>query len=202
VQYLIGEQLSYPAGKSPQLDAARKAVFIVIVIQSEPCTRDSIDAGCEEDASSASNSWNEALSPLRALLSTRDARADYSYDSLNAVSAMIEQFSQGASSPAANNTSTCDYPVCAVTLRFRNRTRTDIPLTWVLSSQARNSMDAAVDGMEQADVRGGAPSASISPVGDTQDIDRMLGSYRRVLCVLAATQGSQGCAPATNPPAN
>ena len=63
-----------------------------------------------------------------------------------------------------------------------------------------DSMDAAVDGMEQADVSRGAPTPSISPLGDTADIDRVLGSYRRVLCVLAATQGSPGCAPATNPP--
>ncbi|HWU26572.1 MAG TPA: hypothetical protein VN154_09245 [Rhizomicrobium sp.] len=200
VQYLIGQQLSYPAGKSPQLDAARNAVFIVIVIQSEPCTRDSIDAGCEEDATSVSNSWNEALSPVRALLSTRDMRSQYSYDSLNAVSAMIEQFSRnGVQGTAPNNASSCDYPVCAVTLRFRNRTRTDIPLTWLLSSEARGSMDAAVDGMEQADVRNAAPPASFSPIDDTKDIDRVLGSYRRVLCVLAATKSTQACVPGAPP---
>jgi len=127
-------------------------------------------------------------------------RSQYSYDSLNAVSAMIEQFSRnGVQGTAPNNASSCDYPVCAVTLRFRNRTRTDIPLTWLLSSEARGSMDAAVDGMEQADVRNAAPPASFSPIDDTKDIDRVLGSYRRVLCVLAATKSTQACVPGAPP---
>jgi hypothetical protein len=195
VQYLIGQQLTYPAGKNPQLDAARNAVFILIVIQSEPCTRDSVDAPCAEDATSASTSWNEALSPVRALLSTRDTRADYSYDSLNAISAMIEQFSAPVVG-AANGAGGCDLRLCAVTLRFRNRTRNDIPLSWVLSSEARGSMDNAVDGMEQADVRRGPPPVSVSARGDTLDQDRVLGSYWRVLCVLAQTRGGQACGPA------
>lgn len=199
LQYLVGQQLSYPAGKSPAMDAARNAVFIVIVIQSEPCTRDSVDAGCAEDATTADDSWNELLSPVRALLSTRDMRAEYSYDSLNAFSSLIEQMSRGQASraPAPDRSDGCDYPVCAVTLRFRNRTRTDIPLSWVLSSEGRRSMDNAVNGMERADVRSGPPPQSISLADDTQDIDRVLGSYRRILCMLATTQGS---APCTAPP--
>lgn len=204
-QNLIGQQLSYPSGKSPQMDAARNAVFVVIVIQSEPCTRDSIDTGCDEDATAADNSWNEMLSPLRALLSTRDERAAYSLDSLGAVSALIEQLSaQGAGSRpppgragTAGSDISCDYRLCAVTLRFRNHTRTDIPLSWVLSSAGRKSMDNAVDGMEKADVRLGPPPASVTSPDDTQDIDRTLGSYRRVLCMLAARTGSSGCTPSS-----
>jgi hypothetical protein len=200
VQYLIGQQATYPAGQSPQLDAAKKAVFVVIIIESEPCTRDSLETGCDEDATTLSGSWNEALSPLRALLSTRDMRAEYSLDGLNAVSALIEQFSQkNPGAPAAADSGTgCDYPICAVTLRFRNRTHTDIPLSWVLSSEGRRSMDNAVDGMEQAGVRMAAPPESTDSLDDTQDIDRVLGSYRRVLCMLAARTGEQGCTP---PPA-
>jgi hypothetical protein len=196
VQNLIGQQASYPAGKTPQLDAARKAVFVVIVIESEPCTRDSIEAGCDEDATSVDGSWNEALSPLRALLSTRDMRAEYSLDGLNAVSALIEQFS--AKNPGQTTTTDtgtgCDYPVCAVTLRFRNHTHTDIPLSWVLSSEGRRSMDNAVDGMEMANVRQAPPPQATESADDTQDIDRVLGSYRRVLCMLAARNGTQACA--------
>lgn len=196
IRYLIGEQLSYPADK--RFDAARKAVFTVIVIQSEPCTREHTDAQCDEDSITPDDSWNEVLSPLRALLSTRDTRADYSYDSLNAMSALIEQMSpngaRGASAP--NSDVGCDYPVCAVTLRFRNHTHTDIPLTWVLSSEARKSMDNAVDGMEQANVRLAPPRTSMTSLDDTQDIDRILGSYRRVLCVLANRTGGTACTPA------
>jgi len=50
-------------------------VFVVVVIESEPCTRNSLDTGCDEDSTTESDSWSEALSPLRALLSTRDVRA-------------------------------------------------------------------------------------------------------------------------------
>ena len=203
VQYLIGEQLSYPAGKSPQLDAARKAVFVVIVIHSEPCTRDSVDAGCDEYSTTADDSWNEVLSPLRALLSTRDMRAEYSIEGLNAETALIEQLSLKGASPGQASTPNsgigCDYPICAATLRFRNRTRTDIPLSWVLSSEARKSMDNAVDGMEQADVRLAPPPASVTSPDDSQDIDRVLGSYRRILCMLAARTGAAACRAA--PPA-
>jgi Patatin-like phospholipase len=195
VQYLIGQQASYPAGKTPQLDAARKAVFVVVIIESEPCTRDSIEAGCDEDATSVDGSWNEALSPLRALLSTRDMRAEYSLDGLNAVSALIEQFStRSGGQPNTTDAGTgCDYPVCAVTLRFRNQTHTDIPLSWVLSSEGRRSMDNAVNGMETANVRLASPPEATESSDDTQDIDRVLGSYRRVLCMLAQRSGSQGC---------
>lgn len=198
VQYLIGQQATYPVGQSPQLDAARRAVFVVVVIESEPCTRDSIETGCAEDATTLGGSWSEALSPLRALLSTRDMRAAYSLDGLNAVSALIEQFSvkNGSQASITDNGTGCDYPICAVTLRFRNRTRTDIPLSWVLSSQGRRSMDNAVDGMEAADVSLAAPPESTESGDDTRDIDRVLGSYRRVLCMLATRTDTQGCAPA------
>lgn len=199
VQNLIGQQLSYPtAGADPSIEAARKAVFIVIVIQSEPCTRESVDNGCDEDATTADDSWSELLSPLRALLSTRNKRAEYSYDGLGALSALIEQLSPTVPATATTKDRDlgCDYPVCAVTLRFRNHTRTEIPLSWLLSSPARQSMDNAVDGLESANVRQGLPpTASVSP-DDTQDIDRVLGSYRRVLCVLAARRDSTGCTPA------
>jgi len=118
---------------------------------------------------------------------------------------LIEQFSvKNPGQPNATDTGTgCDYPVCAVTLRFRNHTHTDIPLSWVLSSEGRRSMDNAVDGMEMADVRLASPPAATESADDTQDIDRVLGSYRRVLCMLATRNGAQGCAqtaPAAPPP--
>jgi hypothetical protein len=200
VQTLIGQQLSYRAGQSPQVDAARNAVFIVIVIQSEPCARDSIETSCQ-DATVAVDSWSELLSPLRALLSTRDKRAEYSLNGLGAITALIEQLSSqgGLSQSVSDRGTSCDYPVCAVTLRFRNRTRSEIPLTWVLSSAARQSINNAVDGMERASVRKGVPSTALSPVDDPQDVDRVLGSYRRVLCLLAARNDATGCTPASNP---
>jgi len=198
VQNLIGQQFSYRPGQSPVTDAARNAVFILIVIQSEPCTRESIDNGCDEDATVADQSWSELLSPLRALLSTRNKRAEYSFDGLGAVSALIEQLSSNSSNSGAVHDSDvgCDYAVCAVTLRFRNKTRSEIPLSWVLSSAARRSMDNAVDGMEEANVSKNNPTTAVSSTDDTQDIDRVLGSYRRVLCLLAARDDGTGCAAA------
>ena len=200
VQNLIGQQLSYRAGQSPQIDAARNAVFIVIVVQSEPCTRESIDNGCDENATVADDSWSELLSPLRALLSTRDKRAEYSFDGLGALSALIEQLSsQGTDTDDIGDRGVgCDYAVCAVTLRFRNRTRSEIPLSWVLSSAARRSMDNAIDGMEQASVRERIPPIATSNADDALDADRVLGSYRRVLCLLAARNEATGCATAPN----
>jgi hypothetical protein len=199
VQTLIGQQLSYRAGQSPQIDAARKAVFIVIVIESEPCTRASIETSCDEDATIADDSWSELLSPLRALLSTRDKRAEYSFNGLGAVSALIEQLSSQGKLPqsASDGGTSCDYAVCAVTLRFRNRTRSEIPVSWVLSSEARQSINTAVDGMERASVRSAVPPSAVSASDDTQDVDRVLGSYRRVLCLLAGRSDATGCAPAS-----
>lgn len=196
VQNLIGLQLTYPAGQSAQLDAARNAVFVVIVIQSEPCTRDSTERGCDEDATASDSSWSELLSPLRALLSTRGKRAEYSFDGLAATTALIEQLTAPVSTPDPDTDVRCDYKVCAVTLRFRNHTKTQIPLTWLLSSAARKSIDNAVDGLEHANVRYETPPSSRSGPDDAQDIDRVLGSYRRVLCMLAAQKGAHGCATA------
>src|SRR5262249_10500071 len=151
----------------------------------------------------ADQSWSELLSPLRALLSTRNKRAEYSFDGLGAVSALIEQLSSNSSNSGAVHDSDvgCDYAVCAVTLRFRNKTRSEIPLSWVLSSAARRSMDNAVDGMEEANVSKNNPTTAVSSTDDTQDIDRVLGSYRRVLCLLAARDDGTGCA-ATAPAGN
>lgn len=210
VQNLIGQQLclasgSGCAGSAPKgLDAAtlesatraaRNAVFVVIVIQSEPCTRHTPDSGCEEDLPVANDTFGEILSPLRALLSTRDKRALYSFDSLRSMSALIEEMDYAARTSASEATDTaharkdggtgCDYRVCTITLRFFNRRNTEIPITWLLSAGARSHMDAAVRGMEAADVRFGPPPDSMTNRYDANEKDRVLGSYRRLLCMLA-----------------
>jgi hypothetical protein len=65
-------------------------------------------------------------------------------------------------------------------------------------SEARQSINDAVDGMERASVRSVVPPTAVSPSDDTQDVDRVLGSYRRVLCLLAARSDAMGCAPASS----
>jgi len=187
------------------LAAARNAVFIVIIIQSEPCTRQARTNSCEEAKPTDSSSWSELLSPLRALLSTRDTRATYSSEELRSISALVDQLEAEANPGSAGKDAadtpddgvSCKEVVCTVTLRFLNRTNTDIPLTWVLSNAARHYMDRAVDGMESADVTTTVPHASVTDTTDAQDIDRVLGSYRRVLCLLTATNrpGSPRCTP-------
>lgn len=196
-------------------DVASKARFILIVIQSEPCTRGLRGEPCKEDATITTDSWNEALAPLRALLSTRGSRAEYSYNGLGSLTALIQQLrSRWQSNPAGTagtartgsgddatmlSDVTCDYPVCGVTLRFLNKSGSEIPLTWVLSEAARRHMDDAVDGMEAAGVRLSAPSQARTSPDDPNDIDRVLGSYRRVLCVLASRTDALG--PPPQPPA-
>ncbi|GAA0575884.1 hypothetical protein GCM10008942_25880 [Rhizomicrobium electricum] len=162
--------------------AARSAVFVVIIIQSEPCTRRVQGLACEEAQIRASGAWSEILSPVKALLSTRDARANYTSEALRTTTALIEELNAGNGS---GDDVSCSGIVCAVTLRFFNKTNTDVPLTWVLSDASRRYIDEAVDGMESADVTT-IPAASYTHALDPVDENRVLGSYRRVLCLLAA----------------
>lgn len=212
VQYLIGQQYCLAHGQDcPGIDASAvdpdtlkvvsRAVFVVIVIKSEPCTRNIPGTGCQEDLTVGHQSWSELLSPLRALLSTRAERADVSLDNLRSMAALIEQMhiadaktppAKGAAAGSEDDGIACDDVVCAVTLRFLNRRNTEIPLTWLLSSGARHHMDRAVRGMERADVRYGPPAASMTNRYDTRNTDRVLGSYRRLLCMLAARKDASG----------
>ncbi len=189
---------------------ASNAVFIVIVIQSEPCTRSVPGEICAEYETSASASWSELLSPLRALLSTRDKRASYSIAGLGTTTALIEQMRSSAggqdgitasSAAGYDGGISCDYIVCAVTMRFLNKENTDIPLTWLLSSGARHQMDVAVSDMEKADVRLAAPSSSMTNLFAPSTRSQVLGSYRRVLCLLADRKetGTTVCVPAQPP---
>jgi hypothetical protein len=203
VQNLIGQQLVYKNAANPALEkAVHNAVFITLVIQSEPCTRRVDLEQCEEEGGGSDTSWSEALSPLRALLNTRDKRANYSIDDLSAITALIEQLSGGENpapaAAAAKETTGCHYRICAVTLRFYNAPRVEVPLTWVLSSEARKAMDEAVDGMEHADVRS-PKAASGSLPSDNQGGNKVLGSYRRIICILDERQGNGEMCPETAP---
>jgi hypothetical protein len=162
---------------------AGQAVFVVIIIQSEPCTRRVQGLACDEAQIHTSGAWSELLSPVKALLSTRDARANYTSEALRTTTALIEELSAGT---GAGNDVSCNGIVCAVTLHFFNKTNTDVPLTWVLSDASRRYIDEAVDGMEAADVTT-IPADSYTHALDTADKNRVLGSYRRVLCLLASS---------------
>lgn len=200
VQNLVGQQLCLRPGSncpgvdasSPDAEIARNAVFVVVVIQSEPCTRYLPGDTCEEDKPGKDDSFSELMSPVRALLSTRDQRAAYSIADLGSMSALVEQM-QGDGTP--DDGISCDHTVCAVTLEFLNRRNTEIPLTWLLSAGARRQMDVAVSDMERADVRFAPPPSSMTNVFAPGDRSHVLGSYRRVLCLLADRKDGLKCAP-------
>jgi len=185
-----------PARLAMAQEKAHSAVFILVVIQSEPCTRQFANTRCDEDNVASYDGWEEFLSPLRALLSTRDKRAAYSYDSLGTTTALIEQMEAisgkklSGNSLQANSTAQCGYTVCAVTLRFLNQKGTDVPLTWLLSAGARYHMDQAVAGLQTADVSRKSPSISATSLKQAGTTDQVLGSYRRILCSLANTKAA------------
>jgi hypothetical protein len=209
VQNLIAQQLclrenAHCPGVDPNsADAkiAANAVFIVIIIKSEPCTRRILGDICAEDMPTSGGAWSELLSPLRALLSTRDKRAAYSIAGLDATSALIEQMRVTAGKPAAADSGiSCDNTICAVTLQFLNKRNTDIPLTWLLSAGARHQMNRAVAGMESADVRFASPPVSMTNLYAPGDRSQVLGSYRRVLCLLAGRKDATSvCTPNAAP---
>jgi hypothetical protein len=195
VQNLIGQRLLYRNPENPELErAVRNVVFITIVIHSSPCTAYEAGATCEGQAG-PDTSWNEAMSPIRALLNTRDRRADVSSRDLTALTALIEQFStqmpdadtSGAGAEGGGQFG-CREIICAVTLRFHNAPGVEVPLSWLLSDQARAAMDQAVDGVQAANVRAGAPER----VPDV-NVNWIEGSYRRILCILDARKDTPGC---------
>ncbi len=199
-QNLIGQRLDYadPNGDTALEQAVQNAIVIVIVIRSEPCTRKAESDGCDEEVykGDADSTWNEILSPLRALLATRDKRSEYSVNDLGAVTALIQRLTgaatvtQTAQQTAANGEQ-CNEILCAVTIRFYNAPGAEIPLTWMLSSRARQSMDNAANRIIEEDLS--APPRVIASG------DRIEGSYRQVLCLLAQGRDMPPCPAAVGP---
>jgi hypothetical protein len=183
------------------IEKVRHAVFVVVVIKSDPCDRLALGAKCEDDQPIQNDDgWEELLSPPRGLMSTRDKRAIYSVNNLGATVALIEQLEPrpaDAVQPTTGDSGKgCDYAVCTVTLEFVNQPGAEIPLTWLLSAGARYHMDQAVDGLVGASVRKGNPSSSRTDIM-AKGPDKVVGSYRRVFCALANTRdATSGCAAA------
>jgi hypothetical protein len=195
-QNVIGQKLDIEdnSDDAELTKAVSNSVVIVMVIRSEPCTRHSEDDGCDEDISrgDADSTWNEMLSPLRALLATRDKRAEYSINDLGAVTALIQRLtgvstlkSAATSSPTGSGGLECNEYLCAVTVRFYNAPNAEVPLTWMLSSRARLSMDNAVGRILDENL-----AAPPNPV--TQG-DRIEGSYRQLLCLLQEAKTMPAC---------
>ena len=88
--------------------------------------------------------------------------------------------------------SECTNTICAVTVTFRNKSTAEVPLSWVLSSRARNAMDQAVDQILSENLQTPMqPSSS-----EVEDVNRLEGSYRRIMCLLQNDPTAIGCAPA------
>jgi len=194
LQNLIGQKFAYRNAANPALEAAvRNSVFVTIVIHSEPCI-----SSCEivgAGPTGADSSWNEIMSPVRALLNTREQRAEDSITDLDALTALVEQLSAapGAPNPVDRGIG-CDVLVCSVTLSFGSAPNTEVPLSWLLSRAARRVMDDAVERMMHADVSRGVPaSATLPETSDQPPSNTVLGSYSRVLCLLATRDGKTGC---------
>jgi hypothetical protein len=112
---------------------ARKLDIYVLVISSTPPCRRNADGAesCDLDAPPSSKAASELLSPLRALLNARNARSDYSKLDL----ALLTK------------DQTIGPRIQMLELKFMNKSGETVPLSWLLSSQARVAMDNAVDTM-------------------------------------------------------
>jgi hypothetical protein len=86
--------------------------------------------------------------------------------------------------------SECTNTICAVTVTFHNKASAEVPLSWVLSSRARGAMDAAVDYILRENLQT-PPQAP----NEVDDVNRLEGSYRRIMCLLQNTPTAPGCAP-------
>jgi hypothetical protein len=155
---------------------ARKAKIFVLVLRSDRCEQeDDPEDLCEHEREfRPEGGMNEILSPIRALLNTRVARADYSrvglrYESesqlwtfLAARHALREQRCKNLRrtgdaacmlEPADGEALLDKDQISVAELRFDARKGTQpVPLTWVLSSQARREIDDAVDTMLEAEL--------------------------------------------------
>lgn len=201
VQNLLGQQRAYRNPDNPELErAVQRATFITIVIRSKPCRRIAQSEACHEPYLGSDNRWAEFLSPVRALMRTRDKRADYSVSDLSAMAALIQQLT----GPRETGTravggriddSQCNYSLCTVILSYNNSPKVEVPVTWVLSRSSREAMDEAADGL--------ATVNAIPALAGGREFERAVaghntvnGSYRRVFCLLERRRGPGRCEPA------
>ncbi len=205
-QNLIGQRLNFRSDDKALERAVHNSVIVAVVIRSTPCNPCG-DQGETRATRDLDARWNEMLSPVRALIYARDKRAEYSINDLGAVTSLIQRLtSHGARtgthgteaqapSPANEpppNSSECANTICAVTVTFRNKSTAEVPLSWVLSSRARNAMDQAVD-----QILGENLQTPMQPSSkEVEDVNRLEGSYRRIMCLLQNDPTALGCAPA------
>ncbi|MBI1211821.1 MAG: hypothetical protein GC190_10195 [Alphaproteobacteria bacterium] len=208
-QNLIGQRLNYRNEKNKELErAVRNSVIVAIVIRSAPCNPCG-PQGTDVTGEDLDATFNEALSPVRALLNARDKRAEYSINDLGAMTSLIQRLTarrnrmergtepaaaleepEATAAERAPRASECANTICAVTVTFHNKSTAEVPLSWVLSSRARQAMDQAVDQILSEDLK-----TPMQPPNEVEDVNRLEGSYRRIMCLLQNDSKSVGCAP-------
>lgn len=173
---------------------ARKLdIYVLVISSTPPCGTDDKDPdSCKVDAHPSSMSASELLSPLRALLNARNARSDYSKLDLTLLT------TEQTTSPR----------IQMLELNFVNGSRETVPLSWLLSSQARVAMDNAVDTMimdlqqltspegatrfvpARSDIANRLREADIKR-GAHEITDMVGGDLQKLICSLMNTQASQ-----------
>ncbi len=173
---------------------ARKLdIYVLVISSTPPCRRNGVKPVCDEiDATPSSMAASELLSPLRALLNARNARSDYSKLDLTLLT----------------KDQTTGPRIQMLELNFVNHSGETVPLSWLLSSQARVAMDNAVDTMStrlqkltsppgttpfvpaRSDVATRLRDADISR-GAQSNSDEVRGDLEKLICSLMNTQASQ-----------
>ncbi len=221
IQQILEEKIAYPAVKGePRLtEAIRKAQIIAIVIRSTPlCMTSQISGECAQEAGRVGG-LGEVMSPIRTLLNTRGARAAYSKVTLAATTSLTKVIcglnqteAIKATDPAAQVFGCWPgpgyvagfdrYPLSVIELGFNSVVGVEVPLTWLLSSRARQPIDEAVDAMVRSDIRAllapeGTVSASIqlpssknAETAAREGRSATSGEVELILCTLSTRKGA------------
>lgn len=97
------------------------------------------------------------MSPIRAIMNTRDARGALSKSELVEFAGLLNGL--------LSNDPELPQPIVVTSLNFDGATEEDVPLTWLLSARARSFLDRSVDSlMAQAAERESRPTAARKPV--------------------------------------
>lgn len=197
VQTLLAQQLAgAPTEGTPIPDAA---ITVLVLRSTPPCDNvNPYEADCVAREELAAGAWTEILSPIRALLGTRSARARLARDEMAASANLVAMLQERASRATEAicldaRAQGIDLTSCVaqrrpsikvLQLSFQNKRGTQIPLTWLLSEQSRAPVDDAIARMlrtKQGDDGGG---------GDRNAID---GPVLQILCSLSPASPNAPC---------
>lgn len=196
VQTLLAQQMAAAPEAAPLPEAA---ITVLVLRSTPPCESANPYADdCAAPENLAASAWTELFSPIRALLGTRSARARLARDDMSAAANLVSMLQERAANTVNAicldaRAQGIELASCAAqtrpTLRvlqlsFQNKRGTEIPLSWLLSAQARAPIDDAVARMlrtKQGDDGG---------KGDRNAID---GPVLQILCSLSPNDPRTPC---------